>query len=272
MAGGDYILGRDGLPVRKSGEWVKRKHHYFRNYCGITATGMKRKWSNRVFIDVMAGSGVCKIEETGEETPGSPLIALDFDFTRFIFIEGDADGAAALRKRLQKHPKCGIVEVLHDDWTRIVATGKLDFENALVVAFVDPTGIAQVPWKTLNRLLSGNKTVDLLMTIQYAMGITLNADNYAESAPSSRTALDKFLGERNWREWGKLSPSKFTDHVLERFESKIRAMGFQHGGQLTVEAQKRPLYRLALFSRYPKAGEFWEKIIKIDEKGQRELL
>jgi three-Cys-motif partner protein len=272
MVGGDYILGSDGLPARKSGDWVKRKHHYFRNYCGITATGMKRKWLKRIFIDVMAGPGICKIEETGEEVPGLPFIALDFDFTKFFFIEGDADGASALKKRVQKHPKRAIAEVIHGDWTRIVATGKLDFDSALVVAFVDPTGISQVPWKALSRLLVKNQTIDLLITLQYAMGITLNADNYVESDPSSRTALDQFLGERNWRKWGELTPSQFKDRVLEQFENNIRSLGFEHGGQLTVQAQNRPLYRLALFGRHPKAGEFWEKIIKMDEKGQRELL
>lgn len=36
MEGNPYILASDGLLARKSGEWAKRKHHYLRNYCGIT--------------------------------------------------------------------------------------------------------------------------------------------------------------------------------------------------------------------------------------------
>jgi hypothetical protein len=33
----------DGLPVRKSGDWAERKHHYLNNYCGITTVSMRKK-------------------------------------------------------------------------------------------------------------------------------------------------------------------------------------------------------------------------------------
>jgi len=45
--------------------------------------------------------------------------------------------------------------VIQGDWTALVSKGELDFDNALVVAFVDPTGIQQVPWDALQRLLKG---------------------------------------------------------------------------------------------------------------------
>lgn len=65
----------DGLPARASGDWIRRKHHYLARYCAITATGMKNKFRERVFVDVMSGPGTCKIKETGAELPGSPLVA-----------------------------------------------------------------------------------------------------------------------------------------------------------------------------------------------------
>ena len=40
-----------------------------------------RKKFKLVYLDVMAGPGRCKIEETNEEFPGSPLVALDYDFS-----------------------------------------------------------------------------------------------------------------------------------------------------------------------------------------------
>jgi hypothetical protein len=43
-------FGSDGLPVRLSGEWIRRKHHYLDRYCAITATGMKNRFSERVFL------------------------------------------------------------------------------------------------------------------------------------------------------------------------------------------------------------------------------
>src|SRR5687767_8574310 len=90
----------DGLPARASGDWIRRKHHYLERYCGITATGMKNAFPTRVFLDVMAGPGVCKIRETGEELLGSPLIAMEHEFSKFVFVESDPALADALRKRV----------------------------------------------------------------------------------------------------------------------------------------------------------------------------
>src|SRR3954468_9451385 len=97
-----YLPASDGLPARKSGEWAKRKHHYLRNYCGITTKSMRNKW-RLVYLDVMAGPGLCKEDKSGDEFPGSPFVALEFDFSQYLFIEGDAALYAALEKRLEGH-------------------------------------------------------------------------------------------------------------------------------------------------------------------------
>ena len=263
----------DGLPARQSGDWIRRKHHYLDRYCGITATGMKNSFSERVFVDVMAGPGICKIKDTGEEFPGSPLIALKHDFTRFVFIETDSELADALERRIAAHPKAPLATVIRRDWTQVAAEGRLKFPRALVVAFVDPTGISQVPWIAMERLLRDNPKIDLLATLQYAMGITLNVYQYIEAGPNQTTALDIFLGERDWRSWPReRTDADFATLVLNRWVEKLGALGFQGSRQITVEANNTPLYRLALFSRHPKADEFWRKIITVDESGQRELL
>jgi len=263
----------DGLPARCSGDWIRRKHHYLDHYCGITAMAMKNRFKSRVFVDVMAGPGLCKLKDTGEELFGSPLTAMKHPFTKFVFIESDPIMAAALEKRVQAHPKAELATVISEDWTKVVTTGQLDFEG-LVVAFVDPTGIAQAPWTAVERLLRGNRSIDLLTTLQYSMGITLNLYQYVDAEPEKTTALDVFLGERDWRNWQRgRSDSEFTGHVLNRYLEKFGDLGFQSSRQITVGARDSAFrYRLALLSRHPKADEFWQKIITVDESGQRELL
>jgi three-Cys-motif partner protein len=266
-------VGSDGLPVRLSGEWIRRKHHYLDRYCAITATGMKNRFSERIFLDVMAGPGVCKIKDSGMELPGSPLIAMKHDFTKLVFLESDRDLANALEKRVQAHAKAKLCTVVPRDWTQEVAEGRLTFAKGLVVAFVDPTGIKQVPWQAMKRLLTNNPKIDILATLQYAMGITLNVYQYIESGSDRATALDIFLGERDWRNWPReRTDPAFTNRVINRWVEKLGALGFQGSRQITVEANGSPLYRLALFSRHSKADEFWRKIITVDESGQRELL
>lgn len=196
---------------------------------------------------------------------------MEHDFTKFVFLETDPALAAALEKRVAAHPKANLATVICDDWTKLAVAGRLKF-NGLVVAFVDPTGIAQVPWTAIARLLRDNPKIDLLTTLQYAMGITLNAYQYTDAQPERRTALDVFLGESEWRKWERTTTdSAFTERVLNRFLEKLVSLGFQGSRQITVRAGGTPLYRLALFSRHPKADEFWRKITTVDEHGQTEM-
>lgn len=266
-------IGSDGLAVRVSGDWIRRKHHFLDRYCAITATGMKNRFRERIFLDVMAGPGICKLKGSGEELAGSPLIAMKHDFTKFVFVESDPILASALKQRIAAHPKATSATVIAADWTQEVVNGRLSFSEGLVVAFVDPTGIKQVPWHTVEQFLTTNPKIDILATLQYAMGITLNIYQYLDSASEQTTALDTFLGEREWRSWPReATDAAFTARVINRWFEKLRDLGFQGSRQITVEANGSPLYRLALFSRHSKADEFWRKIITVDESGQRELL
>src|SRR6476469_9872363 len=60
-------LEPDGLPVRDSGEWVKRKHHFLGRYCHMFTEWMKHKWRGQLnYIDLMAGPGRCRITTSRE--------------------------------------------------------------------------------------------------------------------------------------------------------------------------------------------------------------
>jgi len=142
MATSNNLSITDGLPIRNSGEWAKRKHHYLKNYCGITTVSMRNKFK-LVYLDVMAGPGRCKIEKTAEEFPGSPLVALDYDFSEYIFIEEEPELVESLKKRISNHPKVRKVKIIPENWIKVVESGRLKFDkHTLVVAFIDPTGIS----------------------------------------------------------------------------------------------------------------------------------
>jgi hypothetical protein len=42
---------------------------------------------HRVYLDLMAGPGLCNVKRSGEEFPGSPLISFDALFTKQVFVE-----------------------------------------------------------------------------------------------------------------------------------------------------------------------------------------
>ena len=269
MEGNSYLIASDGLLARKSGPWAKRKHHYLRNYCGITTVSMRSKFK-LVYLDVMAGPGLCKMEDTGEEFPGSPFVALDHDFAEYILVEESPELAAALKQRVAAHPKSRKVKVIDKNWVEVVEAGQLKFDaSTLVVAFVDPTGISQVPIAAMRKLAASPK-IDLLVTIQHRLGIVWNTPQYRRST-SGQTALDEFLGEQNWRDWQDRDASEFGRLAVDRYCKKLQEEGFINTQHVSVP-KDNPLYRFTLFSRHPRGEDFWLKVLKIDETGQRELL
>jgi three-Cys-motif partner protein len=267
----NILSATDGLPVRKSGEWANRKHHYLKNYCGITTVSMRNKF-RLVYLDVMAGPGRCKIEETNEEFPGSPLVALDHDFAEYIFIEEEPELVNALKQRVSNHPKAGKIKIMADNWINIVKSGQLKFDaSTLVVAFVDPIGISEVPLSAI-KMLAGSPRIDLLVTIQYRLGIVRNLPQYLK-AKSSQTALDNFLGDSSWRKWkNKEDVGEFGRLAVEYFCDKFQKEEGFIGTRHVSVPETNSLYRFTLFTRHPRGKDFWNKILKIDEKGQRHLL
>ena len=260
----------DGLPIRNSGEWAKRKLHYLKNYCGITTKSMRDKFK-LVYLDVMAGPGYCNIAETQEEFPGSPVVALDYDFAEYIFIEQRPELAKALKARIANHPKARKTNIISEDWIEVVQSGRLSFDSStLVVAFVDPTGISQVPLSAM-KALAKNPKIDLLVTIQYRLGIVWNAPHYRK-AKAGQTVLDDFLGDQIWRQWRDKESGEFGRMAVEYFCDKFQKEEHFIGTRHVSIPESNPLYRFTLFSRHPRGEDFCLKILKTDEKGQRQLL
>ena len=146
----------------------------------------------------------------------------------------------------------------------------MKFNNStLAVVFVDPIGISEVPMSAMKKL-ARNIRIDLLVTIQYRLGIVRNLPQYL-NANSNQTALDNFLGDPSWREWKTGDFGEFgrraVEYFCEKFQKDEGFIGTQH---ISVPEQN-PLYRFTLFSRNARAKDFWNKILKIDEKGQRDL-
>jgi three-Cys-motif partner protein len=264
----EYATGRDGLPARISGSWARRKHHYLRNYCGITTKSMRSKF-RLVYLDVMAGPGLCKEDKSGEEFPGSPFIALDFDFSAYVFIEGDKRLCSALEQRLAGHPKRSRIQPINENWIDVVGSDRLFFDgSSLVVAFIDPTGIADLPIYALRRLMA-NPRIDMLITIQYRLGIVWNVPLYQRSE-SDDLALTHFLGHSRWREWQARDSSEMGRLAVDDFCKQIEDAGFIGSRHISIP-EDNPYYRFAYFSRHPLGDKFWSEILKLDEQGQRDF-
>src|SRR5438128_1264177 len=161
----------DSLSMRDSGEWIKRKHHFLDRYCDMFTKSMRGKW-HRIYLDLMAGPGRCQIRESGEIAPGSPFVALERDFDEYRFYEADPQLADALRQRVAGHSKADRCDVAEANWIEEVTSSGFRLPPcSLTLAFVDPTGISQVPWTAVRALAHSSSHIDIMFTIQHALGI-----------------------------------------------------------------------------------------------------
>lgn len=155
----------DGLPVRPSGIWIKRKHYYLTEYAKIFTIGMGKKWKGLTFLDLFAGPGLCIIEQT-QEVLGSPLLALQYDFSHYIFVEETANLMNALQARCANSPKAALIKFIQEDCNsgidHIIKQMPL---NHLNLAFIDPTDI-DIHFDTIKALSKVANGVDLLINIQ----------------------------------------------------------------------------------------------------------
>ncbi len=94
-------VDNDGLPCSKVHHWAEDKYRLLAFYDELFSSSMKKKWDQRVYIDLYAGSGFSHIQGTRRFLKGSPIIALTvtYPFDKYIFCEEDEELLAALRAR-----------------------------------------------------------------------------------------------------------------------------------------------------------------------------
>lgn len=255
----------DGLVIRKSGPWIKRKYYYLTRYLQIFSVGMKKKW-DLVFIDLFAGPGRCIIEETGEEEEGSALKALQYNFTKYIFVEQDRGCLDALKTRCEKSPKHQQITFIEKDCNNAVDDILKELSpKQLVLIFADPTKI-NIQFETLQRLTYG-RGADLLINVQSGMDIKRNFNLYRRQGDSSTLGL--FLGGNV--PWDEIKESKDAVAV---FKKRIRALGYSTVEFKDIEVtntKKAPMYFLFFASKNPKGIAFWKRITARDDQGQYEF-
>lgn len=260
----------DGLPVRLSGPWIKRKHYYLTEYSKIFTIGMKNKWEGRLtFLDLFSGPGRCLVEQTGQELDGSPLLALQQGFSQYIFVEENPALMGALQTRCSHSPKESSIKYIQDDSNHCIDQIISQMpKDHLSLAFIDPTDI-DLHFETIKALSKLSAGVDLIMNIQYGMDLKRNFDFYMKQGADSKLA--SFMGADF--DLSRLKDKEPKD-VIEIYKSRIGELGYktvEHRDISVTNSKNAQMYFLLFASKDPRGTDFWEKITKKDEQGQGEL-
>src|SRR5438132_9253828 len=95
----DALAHDDGLVAPDVGAWAEEKHRLVSLYSTLFSSGMKAKWSNRIYVELYAGAGYSRIRDTPKFIFGSPLLALKVKdpFDKYIFCEEKPKNLNALK-------------------------------------------------------------------------------------------------------------------------------------------------------------------------------
>ena len=152
--------------------------------------GVVKKWEAKLaYVDVFAGPGRSIIRDSEEEVEGSPVLSLKYEFAKYVFVD-KPEVLSSLKKRLNGHPKSAQIIYVEGDCNDVIDDVRSALPaDHLTLAFIDPTGL-QIKFRTVQRLVQ-NRKVDLLMTLQFGMGIKRNLQQYIRA---ERAALTSYLG------------------------------------------------------------------------------
>jgi len=266
----ETLLGEeDGLGMNEDGvgTWTPEKYRTFQLYAHQFTTGMKGKWTSLAYLDLYAGSGQSRLENTNQVLLGSPLIALSLDvpFDRYVFCEKDSGKLADLKERVRrKFPDATVKFVEGDCDDPSFNLGDALPNGALTLCFVDPYRL-DIRFDTLRTLAQG-RSIDFLCLLASRMDAGRNPHNYPRE---ESTKLDRLLGSRDWRvKWKKLRSESahepnLGDFVCREFAANMESLGYLatelHEMKAIKTDEGRLIYHLALFSKSPVAKRYWQQ-------------
>ena len=264
----------DGLPMAEEiGSWAEVKYRLVRLYSSLFATGMKGKWDERIYLDLYAGSGFSRVRNTGRILLGSPLLALTVDhpFDRYIFCEKNPQFMSALQARAKRvAPEANISFVPGDCNTQagqilsLFPRGSKE-HTVLGLCFADPFNLG-LNFETI-RKLSADRLLDFLCLLAVYMDANRNYVRYLKEESHK---VDQFLGSNKWRsKWAKLQTASvpFPKFLAQEFGAQMQTIRYippplYAMKEIRSDEKNLPLYYLALFSRSPRAYEFWDQVLK----------
>lgn len=191
------------LKYDEVGYWSEIKLDILREYASAYSQILSAQNKfHHVYIDAFAGAGTHISRTSGEEIPGSPIIALGVrpPFTEYHFIDLDTDKAVALRKEVGPRDD---VFIYNEDCNSLLLNNILpkikyeQFRRALCI--LDPYGL-HLDWRVL--ALTGRLgTCDIFLNFPVAdmnRNVLWRARDGVSESQIAR--MNRFWGDGSWRE------------------------------------------------------------------------
>jgi three-Cys-motif partner protein len=269
----------DGLAVQCVHTWVAEKHDYLKRFIDASANprrsyvtvGRVSNPAGAAFVDLFAGPGRARVQETGAFVDGSPLIALKHGkvpFSRVILVEQDPENIRALKDRVGQS-----ATVIPGDCNTVIdKVASIVPRDGLNLALIDPYNVSPLSFETIARL-GRFARMDLLIHFPTS-DIRRKFGKGQTMGPGWHEYIDRFLGTTAWRsEMNRAEevPSKLIPILREQ----LTKLGYEGKAvrDVPIRADARNvLYHLVYASKHPLGSKIWDAIARIGPGGQRSLL
>jgi len=221
----------------------------------IKAPRQRRFFQNMYYIDLLAGSGLCRIGKKGDIIVGSALIACTLcyhPFDKYFLVEKNAEKAEALKARIEtitpnfKLLNCDCNDRIDEIMDEI---GVRDH----YLAFVDCEGL-DVSWSTMQSLFAKNGDVLLNFQTQSIWRQPNKVRNRSRGWKKTLETLNRFFGDDGWKD------CKKADDLLKCYMDKIRNETTRKIVlPLPVKGSGSYRYDIILATRRTKGGNPWIK-------------
>jgi three-Cys-motif partner protein len=259
----------DGLHLADVGGWAAEKYKLVALYATMFSRAMRRKWPSLTYIDLFAGSGRCRLGDSGRIALTSPttVLGLSDRFDRYIFCESASDVAAALRVRAARdfpdrtaHILCGDANALLRQILDLIPA-----QQNLAFCFADPYKLANLHFDTIEQLAT--RKIDFLVLIPSGMDANRNKKIYCAS---DNRVVERFCGQPDWRsrwEVESAAGKSFERFIVEEFGRAMKRIGYiepglQYAQAIRSDEKNLLLYRLVLYSRHRLGEKFWKETQK----------
>lgn len=258
-----------GLPKQDWSWWSEAKLDILRDYLEAFALA-SQSVSERIYLDLFAGSFENKRRDGEGYFPGSPQIALDVKpaFTRLAFFE-KRDKAEKLRSSIQDtEPNKDVCwKVFSGDCNDTIDKGLNYIANrwAPAFAFLDPCGL-QLKWATLEKLAkwkrnSKTKMELLILFPDPALPRVIGA-GYTKK-------LNDLYGTKGWisidklRRNGSLDASSTRIELVNLYRWRLETiLGYKKTHAIGIVDNNKSIYTLIFATDHPAGDRIMEHVYK----------
>ena len=223
-------------------------------YTKIIKSAKQRKFfKNMYYIDLLAGSGLCRISPKGDIIAGSALIACTqcyHPFDKYFLVEENIEKADALEARFEtvtrdfKIFKCDCNDCIQEIMEQID-------ERDHYLAFVDCEGL-DVSWATMKSLFSKNGDVLFNFQTQSIWREPAKVKNRSRGWKATLERLNWFFGNDKWKDCQEADAllNCYIDKIKNETTRKIVL-------PLPVKGSGSYRYDIILATRKTKGGSPW---------------